>query len=298
MAYQAKTVERLPTPMLRETSYEHASSWLMALVAGVGVTVLLLSVAWFANRLPAQPRAVPVELVELSGGVEDGAIDETLRIESPAPEAADATLAEVASDEREVRESLDRVLELASDAAEQAEQQTEQGTQNTGVAGSARGTGRRALGAGPGSGGFPRDQRWFVRFGDEASAEEYARQLDYFGIELGALAGGKLHYVSRLSSPQPAVRTADSGAGENRLYMTWQGGARRKVDALLLARAHVNLGAGTIFHFYPPATENRLAELELSYRGRRAQEIRRTYFSVKAAGAGYDFEVVRQTYLK
>jgi hypothetical protein len=154
------------------------------------------------------------------------------------------------------------------------------------------------LGSGTGTGGYPREQRWLVRFGDLQSVDEYARQLDYFGIELGALVGGKLNYVSKLSNAQPRLQTATSGANEKRLYMTWQGGNRKQADVQLLKKAGVEVGSGTIFHFYPKETEDRLALLELNYRNRRASDIRRTYFAVKRGDAGYDFEVIRQTYLK
>ncbi|MGQ0634964.1 MAG: hypothetical protein ACT4QC_10160 [Planctomycetaceae bacterium] len=287
-----------PPPVLRETAYEKVSSWLMALLAALAATTAVLAAAWFANRAPAKFTAVPVELIESPGGVDDGAVDETLRVESPADSIPDASPADVVSDEREVQEALDNVLELADQAAEQAERQFDAGTQNTGKVGSASGTGRRALGSGTGAGGFPREQRWLVRFGDLQSVEEYARQLDFFGIELGALAGGKLSYSSGLSQARPTVRTATSGAGEKRLYMTWQAGNRKQADVQLLRKAGVEVGAGTIFHFYPKETEDRLAHLELNYRNRRANEIRRTYFAVKRGASGYDFEVIRQTYLK
>ncbi|MBS0261084.1 MAG: hypothetical protein JSS02_03940, partial [Planctomycetes bacterium] len=52
------------------------------------------------------------------------------------------------------------------------------------------------------------------------------------------------------------------------------------------------------FHFYPKATEDRLARLELAYKNRIAREIRKTYFAVEKTDGGYDFTVVHQTYLK
>jgi len=292
-----RPVSTAPPPVLRVTRYDVVSSWMLAFVVGLCTLVGLLTAAWYATRLPRPREPIPVELIEITGGVEDGAIDSTLQLESPAELRDDATLAEVPAEETEVQEVLENVLELADDAVNQADRQFEQDTRNAGRPGSARGTGRRALGQGPGdAGGFPREQRWFIRYADEQSLDLYARQLDHFGIELGAIEQGRLHYLSRCSDPRPRLRTADSGGDEQRLYMTWQGGQRRRADLQLFARAGLTVGSGLIFQFYPPETEQMLAQLEQAYRGRAANQIRRTYFAVRGAqGGGFEFYVTKQT---
>src|SRR5262249_54831518 len=98
------------TPILHVTPYEQVSSGLIATVAALIVIVSLLSFAWYATRQPKAPPAIPVELVESPGGVEDGSPDETLRIDSPLPEAPDATIADVAAEEPEVAQSLESVM--------------------------------------------------------------------------------------------------------------------------------------------------------------------------------------------
>ncbi|MGH7200365.1 MAG: hypothetical protein ACREJB_07145, partial [Planctomycetaceae bacterium] len=126
---------------------------------------------------------------------------------------------------------------------------------------------------------------------------EYARQLDFFGIELGALLPeGKLVYLSNLSNSTPSKKIISTGSGEQRLYMTWRGGGRKLADVQLFQKAGVDVRSATIFHFYPQKTEQMLARLELSYRNRPVREIRRTYFAVERAGNGYQFVVTRQSY--
>ena len=288
------------SPVLRVTRYEQVSAFLVAIVAGLVFAVVLLGFAWYSTRIPKPREPVPVELVELTGGSEDGAVGETLRVDSPLEANPEAGAPESASDEPEVRESLDNVLELTDTAVTQTTRQFDMGVRNpVGQPGSAEGTGRRPLGSGPGSGGgFPREQRWMVRFGDQANLDEYARQLDFFGIEFGAVIDGKLVYLSKLSSPRPATRTAANGANEKRLYMTWRGGGRKQADLQLFRKAGIEVGNGVIFHFYPKETEDRLARLELDYRKRKANDIRRTFFAVKSAETGYEFAVAHQTYLK
>jgi hypothetical protein len=208
----------------------------------------------------------------------------------------DASEAETPSEQTEIEATLEAAVELSDAAAQQVQQQFDVGIQSTGKPGSAKGTGRAPLGFGPGTGGLPREQRWFVRFGDRAAVDEYARQLDFFKIELGALLpDGRLAYLSKLSTPKPQARFVQTGANEKRLYMTWQGGERRGADVELFKRAGIDITAETtVFHFYPPELESRLATLEKEYRNKNVKQIRRTYFSVDTEGAGYKLKVTRQ----
>jgi hypothetical protein len=147
---------------------------------------------------------------------------------------------------------------------------------------------------------MPREQRWFVRFGERAGIDEYAKQLQFFGIEVGALLpDGRLVYLSNLTQPVPTIRYVDSGANEKRLYMTWQGGDRRSADVDLFKRANIDVFSDTpIFHFYPPATESQLVRLEVDYRNKKLSQIRRTYFEVTSGQKGYQFVVIRQVYFQ
>jgi len=144
---------------------------------------------------------------------------------------------------------------------------------------------------------LPREQRWFVRFGDRDSLDGYAKQLDAFGIELGALVpGGSIVFLSQMSTKNPKKRTVNTGKGESRLYMTWQGGSRREADIQLFRRIGVNAAGGVIFHFYPKKTEQQLARLEFNHAQRSADQIRRTYFVVRRKGPDYEFVVTKQSY--
>jgi hypothetical protein len=287
-------------PVLRDTLYDRVSSWTIALFLWAAAICFCVVAAWVTTRLPVPPTAVPVELVEMPGGFEDGSPDETLRVDSPYPEIHDASPADMPSDQTEIAEALESVVESSDGVAQQIQQQFDTGIQNTGKPGSAKGTGKKGLGIGPGTGGMPREQRWFVRFADRTGVDDYAKQLQFFGIELGALLpDGRLAYASKLTDPAPPVRYAAGGAGEKRLYMTWQGGDRRGADVELFKRAGITVQADTvIFHFYPKETESQLARLEVDYRGRPAKQIRRTYFAVEPSGQGYQFTVVRQIYLQ
>jgi len=222
-----------------------------------------------------------------------------LQVDSPEPPTQDAALTDIDSEVTEMEETLENVIDVADQATSQAPQQFEVDYETSGKRGSATGTGRRALGSGGDGAGVPREQRWFVRFSDSGTIDTYARQLDFFGIEFGLLTpDGRLVYVSNFTKARPDTRTVGTGKNEQRLYMTWQGGGRKSADLKLFQRAGIDARVGTIFHFYPAKVEQNLAQLELGYRNRKIEEIRRTYFVVEDEGNGYKFVVTRQTYFQ
>jgi hypothetical protein len=288
-------------PVLKINHYDQISAWMISIVIGLGIGVVGVFSWWLTTRPPTQEFLVPMELMESvsPGGSEFGAVDETLKIDSPEEISENASNVEEAASEGDVVEMLESVTELADHASVQAQQLMLDSAATGGTPGSARGTGRRALGSGPGEGGIPNEQRWFIRYADDSSLVEYGRELDHFGVELGALLpDGQLVYLSQFSSGSPVKRTATSGKGERRLYMTWQGGGRKQADVQLFAASGIDASKAVLFHFYPAATEQLLLTKEFQFAHRKAQEIRRTYFVVVKQGTGYDFVITRQTSLR
>jgi len=297
-------------PVIRVTSYDRVWSTLVAVVTVLLAAVWFLFLVWGGFHPHVPPREQPIEILEeTSGGVAWGSPTDSLKLEGTGPERADATPGESSDDSRpEVQEVLQNVaLEAASSQDSSAVTSGSSDQLQLDVApvaapkgGHSLGTGNTpALGGGPGSkGGWPRDQRWYVNFANEGSLEFYAKQLDWFGIELGALMDDhSIVYISALSTGKPAVRRAASGEGEKRLFFTWQGGKRRQADVELFGKAGIPIGPETIiFHFYPRDTENTLAIRERDFRNRPVRQIRRTFFRVIPNGDSFDFEVTRQVY--
>jgi hypothetical protein len=297
-------------PVINVTNYDRVWSTLVALLAVLIVAVWFLFLVWDSFRPHVPKMQQPVEIIpDESGGVENGSPTESLKLEGTGPERADATPGEASDDSRpEVEDVLSSVsLEAASADAAGAvmagssdQLQLDTAPVASPKGGFALGTGTKpALGGGPGSkGGWPRHQRWYVFFPDEGSLEAYTKELDFFGIELGALMPDRtMTYLSQLSAGKPTVRSAANGEGEKRLFFTWQGGKRRQADVQLFTKAGVAIAPDTIiFHFYPPATENMLAVKERDSSNRPVRQIRRTFFTVIPAADGYDFQVTRQVY--
>jgi hypothetical protein len=160
------------------------------------------------------------------------------------------------------------------------------------------GTGGPGLGFGPGDGGISAEQRWSIIYNPGQTIDEYARQLDALGVEMAVVAGrDELLYVSHFSSAKPTTRHG-SGRGDHRLYFLWQGRGRKASDIALLQKAGVEVGEGLVFQFYPREAEQKLAELEVRYKGRQPGEIRVTRFTVVPSGSTYTFQVAAQEPLR
>lgn len=281
------------------TRYDNVRAFMWAIVLGLFIGVTYLYVLYLSQLEPVVEDRVALELIEIPGGAEDGAIDETLKVDSPEPPTQDAALTDVDAEVTEMEETLDNVIDVADQATSQAPQQFEMDYENTGKKGSATGSGRRALGSGGDGAGVPREQRWFIRFSDSGTIDTYARQLDFFKIQFGLLTpNGQLNYVWNFTQASPDTRSVNTGKNEKRLYMTWQGGGRKDADVKLFQKAKIDGRRGTIFHFYPANVEQNLARLELGYRNKPVEQIRRTYFVVQPEGDGYKFVVTRQTYFQ
>ena len=138
--------------------------------------------------------------------------------------------------------------------------------------------------------------RWEIRFTTEGLTA-YARQLDSFKIELGAIGGSPVvDYAWNLSSPKPKHKTGKPG-DEKRLYMSWKGGGvLADYDKQLLARAGIKTQRRLILQFYPKETEHMLLQAEADHdKGRhKPQEFLKTIFGVQPAGRGYEFYVIDQ----
>jgi hypothetical protein len=162
--------------------------------------------------------------------------------------------------------------------------------------------GRRGPGKGGGSGGGTGSgsgvsRRWEVRFLKGNTLDTYARQLDFFGIELGVLMpGNRVIYAFNLTKRKPDTRTAAADQ-EKRYYLTWRSGELQEADRELLGRAGIQNTGRIILKFLTPQIEAHLAGLEKAHAGRHAENVRRTRFEVRDDGAGgYCFVVVDQSY--
>lgn len=292
---------------LRVSAYDNVAGLLLSLLILLSLSVLVLFVIWLSSRVFAVPQPVPVVLEDVGGGGrEDGSLGESLELEAPDAEAiareadlpenpVEKTLALVEDAISLLRTELDDPLltqEIEAAQTKSTGETRRAGLGSGGGTGNGRGPGD-GDGDGSGPGGIPRHQRWVIYFQDGETLDGYARQLDFFGIELGVVSGGEVTYARQLAQPKPEQYRGSSEA-EQRLYMSWRQGGLQQADQTLLQRAGID-GKGKIaLQFYPAAVENQLAQLEAAFAGRHASQIRRTRFGVRGEPGRYEFFVIDQ----
>ncbi|MBI3837612.1 MAG: hypothetical protein HY288_06730 [Planctomycetia bacterium] len=137
---------------------------------------------------------------------------------------------------------------------------------------------------------------WEILFEEGITAEEYAKQLDYFKIEVGAISKkGKIEYISKVANPKPERRIGQKTT-DYRMSIGWKTGTLHAADRKLLAKAGINSEGKELWHFFPTEVQVQLGALQRSYAKRDPSEIKRTRFQIrpKEQGGGYEFVVVEQ----
>jgi hypothetical protein len=294
-----------------ESEYDRVTSLLMAVVIGAAIVVGWLFLVYKTNQAYASRVTAPLQIIEVfggGGGSPEGTAGSTEKIDVPGADAAAqaSNNEEVAGDfeEPSVLQTPAVMVDAAIDAGQSMAEvdpgvaMASGGPTATGRRASKLGSGGPGLGLGPGDGGVSVEQRWSIVYNPGQTLEEYGRQLDTFGVELAVVSGqNQLTYVSHFSDPVPTKRYG-SGQGDSRLYFLWQGRGRKASDVALLKKAGIEVGEAAVFQFYPKAVEQKLAQLEVRYRGWQPSEIRVTRFNVVPRGDSYDFTVLAQERLR
>lgn len=298
-----------PPPSIRgESQYDRVSSMMMSAVIAMAFLVGFLGLVHLTNSAYATRVTNPLEIVEVIGGEGGGgAPDADPNDSGSAVDVAGATAGDMASnsdtDAPDFEEpSLQQVSATALDmTASNDMSEMDVGaavSSNNMVASGPRrsraGTGRVGFGpGGTGDGGVRREQRWSVVYNPGQTPEEYARQLDAFGVEIGVIKNNTMTYISKLSAATPQTRLGQH-ASDNRLFFVWQSNTRKASDVELLRKAGIEVGDSPIFHFYPKAVEDTLAQMEVRHKGRQPAEIKATRFSVVSKGGSYGFAILAQ----
>ncbi|HUY87930.1 MAG TPA: hypothetical protein VMV10_04265 [Pirellulales bacterium] len=286
-------VTQLPG-LAQESAYERVASMLLALLILIGVAVFILVIAWLGSgALFPLTRSVPVTLAQVEGGAESGFAGESMQLDSPTPQdvARESELVEP-----EFQHSLTAVLAAVAlrKADLDAPADTEQDAPEKG------GSRQRGEGTTPGKGdgagrpGIPPQLRWQIHFDAGGTLESYAKQLDFFHVELGVIDGKRLMFARNLAQPKPDTYTSPGGRSEQRLYFSWRHGKLAEADRELAQRAGIATAGKIVLQFYSRETEQELLRLEQEYRGLAASKIRKTVFGIRPKDAGYEFFVIDQ----
>lgn len=279
---------------LRVSTFDEVSGMLIALLVTVGFIFLVLLAIWITSQTWFYPKPPPMVLLPEPepGGGGNGA-QSMNELDEPVPE-------EIEQNEDPPPEV---VLEAVTDLASMQAAVVDDLKPMSQGKGQGRGTGD-GRGVGPGGDGdadiIPRWERWVIKYASD-STEAYARQLDFFGIELGAVggsAGGQnVDYASAFSTGSPRRRSGPADQ-EKRLYMTWRSGDLARADVELLTAAGVRAQGRITMQLYPKEVEDQLAVLENQRSGGRdVRGVLKTIFGVRAvAGGRYEYYVTDQFY--
>src|SRR5687768_9139815 len=212
------------TSLVRVSAYDRAAGLLIATIVLLGVCVVVLLFAFLAGQFaPRRERTVPVVVHEGTGGDPTSVDTSGMLLDVPATDAISKETNIPLESFQETIESVDRLVKTRqSDIIELMALEPTVPTRSTG-SGNAP-----AAGTGGGAGGIARRRRWEIHYGAGASLEEYARQLDFFKIELAAVSGdGTATYARDLSQPSATIDRSRTGP-EHRLTMVWQAGSPRR----------------------------------------------------------------------
>ena len=282
---------------MQVSPYDRVSSMLLALLLTSGVVATVLFILWLGNTVLVTQVAVPCEITEVSEDGEgggDGRPAGGSQLDTPSDEAFVGNDKETTDMQQDLS-----VLDTAT-AAKAAELDdpelvapTRHGSFGSG-GGIYGGFGDgRGMGHGPGKPGWPR--HWEVMF-SKATLDAYAKQLDFFKIELGVLQpDNKIIYAFNLAKSKPDTRVVSNPAlNERRYYLTWRTGEMQQADRDLLAKAGIDPGDRLILKFLPKEVELTLMGLERAFNNLTPKDIRKTRFGVRPEGDGFEFYVLEQ----
>lgn len=265
----------------RTTSFDKAASFLLTMLLLLGCAVGVMFGIWMTGSFWQTPPPVPIQIEPTQ---EYALLDDDAVFD---PNVFDAGM-DVLFDEPTSLESLQTHADMISSLSSLFSESTDWDDESL-LSGGKKGDGRTS--------GSSAKRRWDFIFSDGITVEQYAAQLDHFGIELGVLlSGGRIQYATQLSAQTPAIRDGKT-TDEHRYYMTWIQGGLQEADRALLDKASIENKDKIVLKFIPAQLEQKLVQLETERAGDRKDQVRGTVFGIRPTapgGAGYEFFVLEQ----
>ena len=276
---------RTPNYRLAVNSFDRVSSLLVSLLIMIGAAVVALVIVYFARKLTAAQVAIPVKPVDVASRPADAALGLKRDLEPPgiedAPELNEPKLQDTLDS---VANAISQRVAILSDDNLDADSQPARG----------KGLGDERMPGIGGEGDILYEPQRQIRF-DPQSTQEYARWLDFFGIEIGVLGrDNQIYYAYNLNQAKPDVRIGKPKQ-ETRLYMNSASTPLAAIDNRLAQKAGIARHGHIVLQFYPPEAQAILFGLEQQAAGdRKLDVIRRTVFRVNRKGRTFEFSVDEQ----
>ena len=280
---------------LRSSRYERIGTALTSAMLLLGTITLLMLLVWLTRRYVSSRVTAQVSLdgngpaEELNSPPDQPVPDFQPPNDEELAEASQAVPKPALESIAPVVESQSVTLEALTEAESDRRRSGKQGGGGDGPLGGG------ILGTTPSA---KTGDRWEVRF-STSNIEEYKRQLDFFGIELGVAGGGleTVDYVKDFTSATPTTRLAQDPQQEKRIRFLYRDGPLKRADRELARAAGIEVEGRIVFQFYTTETYQTLLKLENDrMKPRYISEVVRTVFGVRKAGEGYEFYVIRQDY--
>lgn len=279
----------LPSLELRMTRYQQAALWMTSALVLLGLVTAVMFAIWVSRREVWKPPLASASILPPGPAIDDRQSGGGALAEFQPPGASE--LADVLP-----RTSAGiRLNELP--AIVESQVLSAEALRNEG--GDGRRSREQSIGNddGPSIGddiGRMDSGRWEIRF-SVGDLEEYKRQLDQFGIELGIAGGGdaRVHYVKDFTAASPTVRIG-SPKDEKRLRFLWADGRLKQADRDLARAAGIPVDGRIVFQFYSRELYDTLLKLENDkMKPRPISEVVRTVFGCRRVGDRYELYVIR-----
>jgi hypothetical protein len=283
---------KLDAAQLGTSKYEQASAMLSSMLLLLGMITIVMFLVWLSATIVWDKPVARVTLEDVGGGGSgDSMTGGDKNLEEPNPEEVPEVV------EQKVDQALESITSLVSTEAVTLDAVGGETSFGRGE-GTGTGDGRGKGPGGPGtSDGIPAWERWEIKFAAN-DIEVYARQLDFFKVELGVAGGGieDVDYCSNFSAATPNKRSGKPKA-EKRLRFLYKAGNLREADRTLARKASIHVTDRVVFQFYTPEMYTRLLTLENERMGkRRISEVKKTTFGIRGTPGKWEFYVLDQQY--
>lgn len=265
-----------------------ASVGLVGFIVGLLVLLFLLNMEWEKEIEPEMFVFEDLAGFENPEGVaedfEEPGVEELAEV--PEPQLADA-------------------LEAVTDAVSTTRAAIEAVDGTAAQMGTGSGLGdKRSSGLGGGGTGTSNPaEKWVVQYKTERK-DEYAKQLDYFGVEIGSLSKSSslIEYASKLSASKPTYRSGtrkDEQAQKRVFFKKPDNSPVTRWDKQFLEAAGASTANRLILNFYPQKTQAMLLNLEkakLQQDQKQFDDVKRIIFRVSNSGGKYVYSVFKVDY--
>lgn len=279
---------------LRLSRFDSVTSLFLALILFLGAFVFMMFVIWLLSGEPKPIALAPI--IENPPGRGENPEGFERDFEPPGAEEVEDLM------EPTLADTIEAVTDAVSSVAASLTTADTNATAST--AGTGQGDSRPPGPMGEGDDIIGRWERWELTFNAKGK-KDYAKQLDFYKIELAAFGGGgpNVIEVANNLSGSPKKRVNTDPESEKRLYFSWKlSNPLLQYDKQLLGAASIQTNGRNVIRFVPPELENLLANMEKDYAESKGKKfpgsIAKTVFESTAEGSGYAFTIVSQRYRK